>query len=102
VFRSIVPALKVAAIAAFAVSLSSVQVAAQSAPTRASSVVYLPGKAVFDWRAKRSATQQNSLTNAELVRSDDAPKIRQSRFFGHGSYICSPSGFGRKSTCFAR
>lgn len=47
------------------------------------------GSASFDWLAKRGP-------KATLVTA------QASRPLGHGSYICSPAGFGRKSQCYQR
>jgi hypothetical protein len=74
-----------------------------SAGSRAISVVHIPGSAVpFDWLAKKRASKGNTLQDAELVSSQGAATTNRQRFFGKGSYICSPAGFGKKSRCFTR
>ena len=47
---------------------------------------------------KRASTRKVAFA----AQSSTAPKTRKKRYLGKASYICSPSGFGRKSTCFAR
>jgi hypothetical protein len=51
-----------------------------------------PQIAVHDWFAKRKST-----VTAQPVSQKIAP-----RALGNGSYICSPAGFGRKSSCEKR
>jgi hypothetical protein len=47
------------------------------------------------------------LTKTKLVKIQNSTKrpvmkASSSRYLGRAPYICSPSGFGRTSTCFAR
>jgi hypothetical protein len=44
----------------------------------------------FDWLARTNATTAPRATRVAMVRQ-----------VGHGSYICAPAGFGRKSRCYA-
>lgn len=94
--------LKSAAISLALAGVTAPVATAQTAAPRASSVVYIPGAATFDWRAKKSVSRSTSITNATFVSSENQPTVKKQRFFGHGSYICSPAGFGRKSSCFTR
>jgi hypothetical protein len=92
--------LKAACLTAAFVALApaaQAQSAGGAAAPRATSVVHIPGVSTFDWMAKKRVAN-----GAVLVSSQDAPTTRQSRFFGRGSWICSPAGFGKKSSCFAR
>ncbi|MGB7268640.1 MAG: hypothetical protein WBC90_03835 [Albidovulum sp.] len=77
---------------------------ANSSGTRANSVVHIPGAALaFDWHAKKTtASSTNTLQRATLVSTSGTTSTKSKRFFGKGSYICSPAGFGKKSRCFAR
>ena len=50
--------------------------------------------ATFDWHDKRRSA---ALSNAVVPRLST-----KTRIYGRGSYICSPAGFGRKSSCQAR
>lgn len=79
-------------------------VAAQSvAAPRAISAVHIPGTSItFDWLSQKRASGKRTVADAVLLSSDDQGQGFQSRYFGHGSYICSPAGFGKKSRCFAR
>ncbi len=79
-------------------ALSAAQ--AQSGTTAPRAVaVQLANGVTFNWLARKSTRSQ--LSNAVLV-STEGTQPRKSRFFGKGSYICSPAGFGKKSRCFAR
>ena len=90
-----------ALIAAFAPGASLAQSAA--AAPRVVSAVHIPGTATtFDWLAKKRVAKRDVVQDAVLLSSADQPQVTQKRFFGHGSYICSPAGFGKKSRCFAR
>lgn len=96
---------RVALASAVLIGFAPVMATAQSfsAAPRAISVVHIPGAAQpFDWLSKKRASRTGTVADAVLVSSNDAPLIRQSRFFGHGSYICTPAGFGKKARCFAR
>jgi hypothetical protein len=94
--------LKSAAISLALAGVTASVATAQTATPRGSSVVYIPGAAAFDWRAKKAVSRSGTVTNATLVSTESQPTVKKQRFFGHGSYICSPAGFGRKSTCFTR
>lgn len=97
---SLAPVLRAAAVAAFVLGLSLSGAQAQSGTTAPRAVaVQLANGVTFNWLAKKST--RNQLSNAALVSSETA-QPRKSRFFGKGSYICSPAGFGKKSRCFAR
>jgi hypothetical protein len=51
------------------------------------------GSASFDWLAKRAA-------RATLAGAQAQVQVGQPH--GRGSYVCSPAGFGRKSSCYQR
>lgn len=70
--------------------------------TRAAAVVHIPGAAAFDWLAKKRVARTGIVEGSILVSSDGQPIVQRKRFFGKGSWICSPAGFGKKSRCFAR
>lgn len=99
---SLAPVLRASTVAAFALSLSLGAAQAQSGATpsapRAVSVQLANG-VTFNWLAKKAT--KGHISNATVVTSEGA-QPRKSRFFGKGSYICSPAGFGKKSRCFAR
>ena len=62
------------------------QIAAQNIPTK--TTVAGQGSARFNWLA---------------TPSNAAPqRVAQTRFYGNGSWICSPAGFGKKSQCYRR
>lgn len=61
--------------------------------------VQLANGATFNWLVKKGS--KGAVANAVLVSSENNKPLR-ARFFGKGSYICSPAGFGKKSRCFAR
>lgn len=48
--------------------------------------------AIFDWFAKPKVA----------AKPQEAAHIVLVRYLGRGSYICSPAGSGRKSSCFKR
>lgn len=93
---------RASAVAVLALGLS---VAGAVAETGAGSVapravsVQMANGVTFNWLAKKGG--KAGITNAVLVGSQNA-KPQKARFFGKGSYICSPAGFGKKSRCFAR
>lgn len=99
--RPVRPALRVGLAALVAVSLSLPAIAQSGAATapRGIAVVQLSNGATFNWLARKKAPQ---VTDTMLLSSDGASRLRKQRFFGKGSYICSPAGFGKKSRCFAR
>lgn len=70
--------------------------------SRASAVVHIPGAAAFDWLAKKRVARSGVVNGSVLVSSDGQRIVQRKRFFGKGSWICSPAGFGKKSRCFAR
>lgn len=99
---SFAPVLRAAAVAAFALGLSLSGAQAQSGLTTAAPravSVQLANGVTFNWLAKK--TIKGQVSNAALVTSEGV-QPRKTRFFGKGSYICSPSGFGKKSRCFTR
>jgi len=56
----------------------------------------MPGQQfAFDWRAGKSGTRK--ATPLPVSAS-----ISSGLNLGGGSYVCSPAGFGRQSSCFAR
>lgn len=80
---------------------SLAQTAASGTASRAGSTVQLSSGATFNWLAKK-VSKHGKFSNAVLVSSENVPTVKASRYFGTGSYICSPAGFGKKSRCFAR
>lgn len=94
------PGRKVLAAALLSLGLMPALALAGPAAPRAGAVVRLPGGVVFNWLAPPKH-RANQLQQTELTSAQDATPT-QSRYFGHGSYICSPAGFGEKSRCFAR
>ncbi len=48
---------------------------------------------VFDWMGQKQVTPASNARVAKWLRNG---------YIGRGSYICSPSGFGKRSTCFSR
>ncbi|WP_145106364.1 hypothetical protein [Cereibacter sediminicola] len=61
-------------------------------PQSARGVVQTRSAGTFDWLSRP----------AVVVRaSSEAPATRVRRQIGRGSWICSPAGFGRGSTCYA-
>ncbi len=84
--------------AVLAMSLGIGQVAAaEPAGDRQSEtpVVYM----TFDWHANGRQRTEEKLWKVGAPRRDEA---RQTVFHGNGSYICSISGAGLSSRCFAR
>ena len=49
------------------------------------------GAARFDWLARRDTSGSGKVT-----------RVKQRVALGRGSWICSPAGFNRKSSCFRR
>lgn len=66
------------------IALSPVRLAAKSVAGK--------GEARFDWLAKRSTK----------AKSDTQPVLASATPVGHGSWVCSPAGFGTKSRCYKR
>ncbi|MBS0572274.1 MAG: hypothetical protein JSS08_03315 [Proteobacteria bacterium] len=95
------PGRKVLAAALLSLALVPAAALAGPASPRAGAVVRLPGGVVFNWLAPKKV-RSGQIQNPELTSAQDAAPAVQSRYFGHGSYICSPAGFGMKSRCFAR
>ena len=83
-----------------ALFLSALPAATLAGP-RAGAVVHLANGTTFNWLAQKKPTR-TQLTNSELLSSADTAAPTSNRDFGQGSYICSPAGFGHKSSCFAR
>lgn len=102
---SLSKALRASAVAAmlvgFSTAASLAQTATGSSAARGTATVQLSSGATFNWLAKKTS-KHGKVSNAVLVSSETAPLAKTSRFFGTGSYICSPAGFGKKSRCFAR
>ena len=102
---SLSKALRVTIIAAtlvgFSASVSVAQTGTGSSGVRGTATVQLSSGATFNWFAKKTS-KHGKVSNAVLVSSENAPLVKTSRYFGKGSYICSPAGFGKKSRCFAR
>ena len=80
----------------------AVLVSAQAGPvlahdeTAQSQVVRVTATQGFSWFS-------NGRTAAEAERARrNLTGIQSARLLGHGSWICSPAGFGKKSKCFAR
>ncbi|MGB5870944.1 MAG: hypothetical protein WBH04_12155 [Albidovulum sp.] len=96
--------LKTTLTATVVIVMASAASFAKSSGNRANSVVHIPGAAMaFDWHAKKStASSAGTLQRATLVSTSGTTNTTSKRFFGKGSYICSPAGFGKKSRCFAR
>ncbi len=96
------PFLRVSAAAVLILGLSLAGANAQSGSSAAAPravSVQLANGVTFNWLVKKS--HKGQITNPVLVSSQGAPVVK-SRFFGKGSYICSPAGFGKKSRCFTR
>lgn len=55
-----------------------------------------PTGKVFDWATGEFVAPPPPKTATATVA------LRSYRRLGRGSYICSPSGFGKKSRCFSR
>ena len=98
--------LKAVLISAVMLGGSGFEMLAQSAGTapgaRAAAVVHIPGAAAFDWLAKKRVSKAGQVQSAVLVSAEGQTVVQRKRFFGKGSWICSPAGFGKKSRCFAR
>lgn len=90
-----------AAIAALSVGSAVAQPTGAIAP-RGNSIVHLANGTTFNWLAKKQRAAKPAFEDAVLLSSANAAPVNLQRFLGHGSYICSPSGFGHRSTCFAR
>ncbi len=71
---------------------------ASGAP-RSAAIVRLANGTTFNWLTKKT---RPGLGGAVLVSTDNTPRVKRARVFGRGSYVCSPAGFGRKSSCYAR
>jgi len=50
----------------------------------------------------RPVAVERKADHAELFREKPAVKVASNTYLGRAPYICTPSGFGRTSTCFAR
>lgn len=55
-----------------------------------------PSGKVFDWATGQFVTPPQPKSQEATVA------LRNYRRLGRGSYICSPSGFGKRSRCFSR
>ncbi len=96
------PFFRASAVAILVLGLSLTGATAQSgsgAPAARAVSVQLANGVTFNWLVKKS--HKGQITNPALVSSQGAPAVK-TRYFGKGSYICSPAGFGKKSRCFAR
>lgn len=98
--------LKAVLISAMMLGGSGSQMLAQSVGTapgaRAAAIVHIPGAAAFDWLAKKRISRTGLVQSAVLVSAEGQSVVQRKRYFGNGSWICSPAGFGKKSRCFAR
>lgn len=74
---------------------------ANSGAPRAGASVHMANGMVFNWLAPKKNAKRTP-QNVQIVSSDEATATPRKRYFGNGSYICSPAGFGSKSRCFAR
>jgi hypothetical protein len=63
---------------------------ASTTPTAYKTTVAGKGPARFDWFANRNTSAPQTTTTTRRYAH------------GSGSWVCSPAGFGRKSTCRAR
>lgn len=90
-----------AALVGFSAAASLAQTATGNSAVRGTATVQLSTGATFNWLAKKTS-KHSKVSNAVLVSSENAPLAKANRYFGTGSYICSPAGFGKKSRCFAR
>ena len=90
------PAISVA----LALALAAVPTASASAdPARAKAPrTALPLYLTYDWIPERST----ELVSARVPANRAAVRFRQTTFHGNGSYICTHSGAGMRSTCFRR
>lgn len=81
-----------AALAAAVIGMApSAQAEAVSPKQPASKIVKThagKGSARFDWMAKQGLNKQSRIQRVVL--------------HGRGSWICSPAGFGKKSSCYSR
>lgn len=50
----------------------------------------------FDWYANAATAPTDPAVQAQLIR------LAAAQTDGNGSWICSPAGFGKPSTCFNR
>ncbi|HAW45632.1 MAG TPA: hypothetical protein DCX34_00070 [Roseovarius sp.] len=80
----------------------AILISAQAGPvlahdeTTQSQVVQVNATQGFSWFS-------NGQTAAEVERARrNLTGTQSARLLGHGSWICSPAGFGKKSRCFAR
>ena len=82
---------------AFAGMLTGVLGACAAEGTIATKSVTAPQvQMAYDWLSPRTVPVSTASTSAKRRNA-----ILQS-YAGNGSYICSPSGFGKKSRCFSR
>lgn len=54
----------------------------------------------FDWHANGKA--QSAQTQAVALAEARAALYQWGVIYGTSSWVCSPAGFGRRSSCFAR
>ena len=99
--KSLKATVVAAALTSLCASATLAQTVASGVPPRAGSTVQLSSGVTFNWLAKK-VSKHGKFSNAVLVSSENAPVVKTNRYFGMGSYICSPAGFGNKSRCFAR
>lgn len=81
-----------------AVDTDAVADIGKSHPTRMTVARNVTAPRVFGYSTPVKLLQ----TEPDRPRPDQAIKPRRSASLGSSPYICSPSGFGRKSTCFLR
>lgn len=87
-----------ALLAASAMTVAQVQIAHAEQPGAASLRVAAKGSnrdagAQFDWLAKRNPSAS---ANERVIRASVGGR------HGNGSWICSPAGFGKRSSCHRR
>ena len=77
-----------------AVFLSTMSAAQAAGSDTSGQPLYL----AYAWLPQASPAQ----SAAQLSKAQKRQVAARQKYFGSGSYICSPSGFGKKSRCFAR
>lgn len=49
-----------------------------------------------------SASGKTSIIKRKVINNGNTAAAVKASYFGRAPYVCTPSGFGRTSTCFAR
>jgi hypothetical protein len=91
--------VQVALVAGLLAAPAAAQTTHGAAP-RPDAAVRLANGTTFNWLVKKST--RGMVSKATLVSSDNVPRSARKVVYGRGSYICSPAGFGKKSSCYAR